>query len=324
MRGCKAVGPFLKNSDVIDLAAIKNSLPFGVLNPGRWSVSANDHELGQFIPLVYHFNMLSDDVRMAAFKEAIAHSVVPGNQVLDLGGGTGVLSYFAAQSGASVVCVERNPELVRHAVRNLQANPLGERVVVVQADALDYLPRHPVDVVICEMLHVGMLKEKQIEVIHSFKMRYLKRFGNPLPRFIPEAFFLAVQPVQQSFDFHGFSATAPCFQDPLAIHPKTRELGPPKVYHSRSYHEPLSLDCSWRGSLEITCAGQFNAVRLITKNVLTVLEAEQRTVDWTNQYLVLPMESPVPVEAGAHVGVNLSYRAGAPISSLQPQFITVP
>jgi protein arginine N-methyltransferase 1 len=146
-------------------------------------------ELGQFIPLAYHYNMLTDEARMTAFQDAMALAVTPGCRVLELGGGTAALSFFAAQRGANVCCVERNPELVHEARRILALNPGGERVTVIEADAFDYLPAEPVDVVICEMLHVGMLREKQIAVIDSFKQRYRAKFGEKLPRFIPEAFF---------------------------------------------------------------------------------------------------------------------------------------
>jgi protein arginine N-methyltransferase 1 len=78
--------------------------------------------LGQFIPLIYHYNMLSDETRMGAFKEAIADVVKPGHTVLKLGGGTGVLSHMAAQAGAQVLCVERNPEMVGEAQRILKMN----------------------------------------------------------------------------------------------------------------------------------------------------------------------------------------------------------
>ena len=49
-------------------------------------------DLGQFIPLHYHFQMLSDNNRMAAFSAAIKHVVKPNHRVVDLGSGTGVMS----------------------------------------------------------------------------------------------------------------------------------------------------------------------------------------------------------------------------------------
>ena len=275
-------------------------------------------ELGQFIPYVYHFNMLSDEARMTAFKDAIAHAVLPGTTVLELGGGTAVMSHFAAQAGAKVWCVERNPELAREARRILKVNPQGHRVTIVEADAFDYLPPQPVDVVICEMIHVGMLREKQLSIIDSFKQRYLAAFGPPLPRFIPEAFFQAVQPIQQSFDFFGYHAPTHCFQDPLVEQPRTLELGEPVIYHSASYEDDYSLDCSWEGMLSFTTPGQFNAIRVITKNIVAVLEEQQRAAHWSSQYLVVPIDKPMQVAPGQKVMVSFSYVAGDPIRELRP------
>lgn len=281
-------------------------------------------ELGQFIPAVYHFNMLADDARMLAFKRAIAADVHPGHVVLELGGGTGVLSYFAALRGARVICVERNPELVRLALRALGQNPVPGQVQVVEADAMDYLPPEPVDVVVCEMLHVGMLREMQLPVIESFKERYLRAFGPPLPKFIPEAYFQAVQPVSHSFDYHGYRAPTALFQDPLVIHRRTRVLGEPVIYHQGHYSAEQNLDCSWDGVLVCDFAGELNALRFITKNVLTVVPNERSTVDWSNQYLVLPLDAPLHAARAQEVAVRFGYRAGDALRVLQDSLVCGP
>jgi SAM-dependent methyltransferase len=140
--------------------------------------------LGQFIPLHYHHNMLMDSARMQGFKAAINHAVCPGAKVLELGGGTGVLSWFAAAKAEKVWCVEFNTDMVTEARRLLSQNRDGHKVEVVHADAFEYLPPEPVDVVICEMIHVAMLREKQVQIIESFKQRYRQRFGLRLPLFI--------------------------------------------------------------------------------------------------------------------------------------------
>jgi predicted RNA methylase len=280
---------------------------------------ADDLTLGQYIPLIYHYNMLNDEARMGAFEQAIALTVQPGMRVLELGGGTAVLSWFAARQGASVWCVERNPQLVEQARRLLARNVGGERVTVVQADAMDYLPPEPVDVVVCEMLHVGMLREKQLAVMEAFKQRYLARFGGPLPRFVPEAFFNAVQPVAQSFDFHGYQAPVVFFQDPLTQQPRTQPMGQPVVYQHNSYEQPLAMDCGWTGELVFSQAGEVNALRFITKNVVTVDEVRQQTVDWYNQYLIVPLAQPVAVQAGGKAMVRFAYSAGDPVEALQPE-----
>ena len=278
----------------------------------------SEDELGQFIPLHYHYHMLRDRARMTGFRRAIEACVRPGAKVLEFGGGTGVLSFFAAQQASQVWCVERNPELVSEARRLLPQNTNTGRIEVIQGDACEYLPPEPVDVVICEMLHVGLLREKQLAVIKAFKERYLRRFPGPLPIFIPEAVLQAVQPVQQSFDFEGYYAPTILFQDPLISHPGTRELGAPVIYQQLTYESAFDLSCEWSGPLPITTAGTINGLRIITKNILAILLDSRSTIDWHNQYLIVPLEKEFLVRAGDHVHVAFTYTAGDPLSSFRP------
>jgi type I protein arginine methyltransferase len=278
----------------------------------------SDHELGQLIPLHYHYHMLRDRARMSGFRRAIEACIRPGAKVLEFGGGTGVLSFFAAQQAGRVWCVERNPELISEARRLLAQNPNTERIEMIQADAFEYLPPEPVDVVICEMLHVGLLREKQLAVIKAFKERYMQRFSGPLPVFIPEAVLQAVQPVQQSFDFEGYYAPTILFQDPVVSHVSTRELGSPVLYQQLTYESPFDLLCQWSGSLPITMSGTLNALRVVTKNILAILVDSQSTIDWHNQYLIVPLEKEFLVKPGDNVQVAFNYTAGDPLSSFQP------
>lgn len=284
----------------------------------------DERELGQFIPLHYHYNMLNDRARMTGFKAAIELVVRPGARVLELGGGTGVLSFFAAGRASRVWCVERNPALVREARRLLAHNPRTEVIEVVEADAFEYLPPEPVDVVICEMLHVGLLREKQVPVIAAFKERYRRRFPGPLPVFLPEAVVQAVQPIEQSFDFEGYYAPTLLFQDPTALQPSTRELGDPAVFQRFAYDEALPERCEWEGTLAIRDPGAVNALRFVTKNLLAIVVAEGRTIDWFSQYLVVPLPEPIPVGAGDRLAVRFAYRPGDPLDALQPEVRPAP
>lgn len=278
---------------------------------------AESHYLGQFIPLHYHHNMLTDKNRMDNFKAAIEATVFEGAKVLELGGGTGVLSCFAAASAAKVWCVEFNPVLVAESRRLLALNANGHKVEVVHADAFTYLPPEPVDVVICEMIHVAMLREKQIEMIESFKARYRERFGDKLPMFIPTAVIMAVQPLQQDYDFSGFHAPIIQFQRVFAEHPGALELSPPQTYSIIDLSQPSSREIAWEGKFKLTHDGTVNALRFFTKNVLSIDHLDASTIDWIIDYLVLPLNTPIAAHAGDELQISFSYLAGGSIRSLE-------
>ena len=278
---------------------------------------------GQRIPLHYHFNLLRDTARMGSFKEALEKKVPPGGKVLELGGGTGVLSFLAASRASKVWCVEKDPELVEAARYFRTLNPQSAKVEIVAADAFEYLPPEPVDVVICELIHVALLREKQIQVISSFKERYRSKFGS-LPLFVPEGAILAVQPVQQSFVFSGFRAPAPYFYDPLAEQKDTVGLAQPFVYYMLVYANVLPSRFECDTEIEIQTRGALNALRFITKNVLAILVSENRAVEWFSQYLVAPVPEPFEVKAGDRVRVRFSYGAGERLESLTKSLDVTP
>lgn len=272
--------------------------------------------LGQFIPVHYHFNMLRDQTRMIPFKEAIELAVPLNGTVLELGGGTGVLSWFAAQKARQVWCVERNPALVRASRSFLSNNHNGERVTVVQADAMTYLPPEPVDVVICEMLHVGMVREKQLEVIRSFKDRYRQRFGDRLPRFIPDTSMLAVMPIYQDFCFSGYRAAVPLFEPP-GPNLKASCLADPHYYSTIDYRTDFPIEFNVHVRPAIQHSGHFNAIGLLTNNFLAFVLNEGRAVQWLMNALVLPIPTPLDVVVGDCVLIQFSYRAGCSLEELQ-------
>lgn len=77
--------------------------------------------------LVEHRGYLEDENEIAAYQAALTEVVKPGNIVLDLGAGTGLLGHLACEAGAkSVVAVERG-DIIQAAVslRKRQSMPTG-------------------------------------------------------------------------------------------------------------------------------------------------------------------------------------------------------
>jgi len=273
-------------------------------------------QLGQFIPLHYHGQMLANEQRMLPFQQAIERLVPVNANVVELGGGTGVLSYFASKRARKVTMVEKLPHVAAAARHLLHANGVSDKVTVVEADARMYVPDEPADVVICEMLHVALVREKQIETLQHFKAQHEARFGLRIPLIIPEASLLAVQAIFQPYDFHGYYAPVPLFFEAGAMSP-TVEMGPPLVYSTIDYIQDLPESFGVDHVLNIDHAGVVNALRFITKVPVGIFPDELLSVDWYMPYMSLPLASALEVEAGSEVRVTFQYDAGASIESLQ-------
>lgn len=280
--------------------------------------TASELQLGQYIPLHYHYVMLQDKLRVEGFQEAIRQRVHVGMRVLELGGGTGVLSYFAARRGGMVTCVERNPVLAEQASQFLADNGVASRVKVVTADASYFVPDEPVDLVICEMLHVAMLREKQLDVIAAFKDNYRAKFGSstPLPGFMPESSVLMVQAVEQDYDFAGYHAPVPLFQALDCNHEETtRSLSELSPYAIAAYDEAFPMRFDVDMQLEVQTPGTINALRFITQNALAVDLDDQSATCWPNQGLVLPAK-PMQVAEGDRINIQFNYCSGDSIECL--------
>ncbi|WP_374339283.1 methyltransferase domain-containing protein [Leeia sp.] len=270
---------------------------------------------GALIPLQYHYHMLSDQARLGAFQQAIAAVIQPGQVVLELGCGTGVLSFLAAQRARTVLAVELLPEMVNTSRHLLAQNGVADRVEVIHADAHDYLPPEPVDVVICEMLHSALLQESQLSVMRTFCQRYQAHFGN-LPRFLPEATLLGVQLIEQQYDFAGYHAPVPLFRQADSLDEHVRLRSEAQCVLSLDYRQPLPASMQWAHTFHIEQSGLCNALRLITKHLLAILPDTARSIDWHSQYLHWPLPKPMHLQPGMKLTIRANYAAGAPVMAL--------
>lgn len=273
------------------------------------------NDLGQFIPLHYHFQMLSDVSRMSAFSAAIEQVVTPDLRVVELGSGTGVMSFLAAKQGARVWAAEYNPALVLASRKFLSENGVSDRVQVFEADAASWLPPEPADLVICEMLHSALLREKQIQVIVAFRNAHQAYFGK-IPRIMPSATLLGVQPVWQNYDFNGYHAPVPLFQSAYVDSEDCCQCGNPVVYKVVDYDnadiETFEADLLFPFQQD----ANVNALRFITKSLLTMDLSTGRTIDWHSQYMILPLHQSIQLQAGQAMRVCFRYLPGDSIEAL--------
>jgi len=79
-----------------------------------------------------HERMLLDKIRCDAYREAIQGTVKPGDVVVDLGAGTGLLSFFAAQAGARHVYAIEMSGIAEVAAELIEANGFRDRITLIR------------------------------------------------------------------------------------------------------------------------------------------------------------------------------------------------
>jgi protein arginine N-methyltransferase 1 len=129
----------------------------------------------------FHHSMLADELRTTSFLSAIEATVNPGDVVVDIGTGTGVLSVFAAKAGASrVYAIEQEP-IIGIAREIASRNGLSDIITFVEGASLEVELPEKADVLITETIGNMALDEGIITWITDARERFLKPEGISIP-----------------------------------------------------------------------------------------------------------------------------------------------
>jgi protein arginine N-methyltransferase 1 len=121
----------------------------------------------------YHGSLLADRERTEAFESAIRATVKPGQVVVDLGCGTGILSYFACRAGARRVYSIERSEIIDVARAVAAANGLADRVTFVEGSSKGIVLPERGDVLVSETLGNGGLEENILGYVADARERLL-------------------------------------------------------------------------------------------------------------------------------------------------------
>lgn len=263
--------------------------------------------------------MLSDKNRSQGFATAIDRIVQPGDVVLDLGAGTGLLTYFAAKKARHVYAIEADPEVARAARRYIDLNNLSDRVTLVEGLAEEFAPPEPIDTVVCEMLHVGLLVEQQVPVLNTINQVLARLYPGHRVKMIPSESVSYCQLLNASFDFYGFQAPMVRFGNTYVADSTITPLSALTRYHHADFREQIEPKVHSEITIPATLTGTVNAVRLLTQVVLWfdgTLPLGQQLIDWYLHFLVIPLPNTFAIEAGQNVRVTIDCRLGGPIEEL--------
>ncbi|CAG8449721.1 14264_t:CDS:2 [Acaulospora colombiana] len=147
--------------------------------------------------LQHQQNMLQDSVRTSTYRSAILLNgplCFLGKLVLDVGAGSGILSYFAVQAGAEKVYAVEASQMAGKMRKIVEAANITEsngpirnaflkdKIEVIQAKIEDPdLPIPKVDTIISEPIGVLLIHERMLESYIFARDKYLKPGGTLFP-----------------------------------------------------------------------------------------------------------------------------------------------
>ena len=272
----------------------------------------------------FHRYMLADQGRTESYRKAIAQRVRPGDIVVDIGTGTGILAFFACQAGAQkVYAIEVGPA-IELAKLLCARNGFQDRVVFLNEHSLNVSLPERVDVIVCEILGSIALQGGILGPLIDARKRMLREGG----RVIPQSLELSIVPVEVPKmhdeidlwkpDLYGldFSPIRPfainnyynfkC--DPQNFLSDPKPLGRIPLSEAESTYVRGTATCV------ATCAGILHGIAgwlsLDLAPGITISNSPSKAnVNWGHAFF--PLETPVPLNAGDRVSVAVSTHDGA-------------
>ena len=129
-----------------------------------------------------HLGYLADPVRHAKLHAAVARLVRPGDRVVDLGCGSGVLGLLCLQQGAGFVDAIEQSAMIEVARKTFQRASYTDRVRMHQDSSFRVRLETPADLLVCD--HVGYfgIDYGLLDLLADARKRLLKPDGKIMPR----------------------------------------------------------------------------------------------------------------------------------------------
>lgn len=150
----------------------------------QYNNEKHDYYFGSYSHFYIHEEMLKDQIRTNAYRDAIEGNpdTFKDKIVLDIGAGTGILSIFAARAGAKHVYAVENAEIAFFAREIIKNNGLSEKITVLKGKMEELvLPVEKVDIIISEWMGYFLLYESMLDSVLWARDKYLAPGGKMFP-----------------------------------------------------------------------------------------------------------------------------------------------
>lgn len=260
--------------------------------------------------------MIADRLRMDAYASAVRAVVKPGDVVVDVGTGTGVLAFMACDAGARHVYAIEQKHVADMAMLLVRHRGLSDRVTVFHEHSSKVDLPEPADVILTETIACLGFEEGLLTSVIDAR----RRLARPGAAVIPGQIALSIVPVE----WPAFYAKHIDWWSDSPLRTFTANTAWVDAIDARAHLAPpqrlMDVDLTTIEELTVAGSASFTATRdgvmhgfagwfaATLAPGITLSNETPRATHWDHAFL--PLEQPIPIRAATRIEVTLEYYGG--------------